>query len=397
MILWAGRMNDLKGYLLLASLLLAGYVVVLYNRPEPVNWTPTYARTDKIPYGTFILYQQLTQLFPGAEVHSSRRPVYNTLQQYAAVPGNYLVVADAVTIDRSDYTQIRRYLSQGGNVFVAAFEFGGLFKKQLRVEVNSPVAMRESTEVRLVQPGLGKAKYTFGTNFGNNYFARFDTARALVLGRNADGKANFISYKMGKGRLFLLASPVFFSNYALLRPAGAEYAERVLSVLPAGRSLVWDDYFSQGALDQDHTLLRVIFRYPSLSWAYLLALAGIVVFVLYGVKRRQRIIPVADPMANATLNFVRVVGQVYFQQHRNEGIAAKMVTYLFDHIRSRYRINPTADDAAAVLARHTGLDPELTDRLFSQVRAVQQARSMTDRELIQFNRTLENFYKATRS
>lgn len=66
-------------YLLSIGLLFAGYVALEYHRPKPLDWTATYINKDKIPYGTYVLYDQLPQLLGTDSIEAVRLPVYNQL------------------------------------------------------------------------------------------------------------------------------------------------------------------------------------------------------------------------------------------------------------------------------------------------------------------------------
>ena len=63
-----------------------------YNRPKPLDWTPTYFNKDKIPYGTFVLFDQLPRLLGTDSVAVVRLPAYSQLtgaapDAGAGVPG----------------------------------------------------------------------------------------------------------------------------------------------------------------------------------------------------------------------------------------------------------------------------------------------------------------------
>lgn len=72
-------------------LLFAAYVALEYNRPKPIDWTPTLVNKDRIPYGTYVLYDQLSRLLGTDSVATSRLPIYNQLT------GLSLETSDALT------------------------------------------------------------------------------------------------------------------------------------------------------------------------------------------------------------------------------------------------------------------------------------------------------------
>ena len=73
------HITTFRVYLLGLALLFAAYVLVESHRPKPLDWTPTYINTDKIPYGTYALFDQLPHLLGTDSIEVTRLPVYNQL------------------------------------------------------------------------------------------------------------------------------------------------------------------------------------------------------------------------------------------------------------------------------------------------------------------------------
>jgi len=394
-------MKDLKICLVIAFSLLIVYCVIQYNRPRPVDWKPTYLNTDKIPYGTYILYHQLNDIFPGATIHSSRQAVYNTLAENKYVPGSYILVAYRVNIDQDDYDELINYIKKGNAVFIASFYVSKFLRDTLKLKINSgqTLSLTKKTKVSFTNPALNPAQtYTFDRQTGGQYFSKFDTSRAVVLGKNQYNHSNFIRYQFGKGYLYLMPSPDYFINYNLLKPEESNYAAKALSYLPAKGEIIWDEYASAGAEDAEGSPMRVFLSHPELRWAYFIALFSLLFFVLYEMKRRQRIIPVADPLQNTTVDFVKVVGQLYYQQRNNLNIASKKVTFFLEHIRSRYQLKTNVLDQGLIqdLINKSGTDADLINRIFKYIGFVQTGKKITDQELIQLNYLTEQFYKQSR-
>ena len=327
-------MKDLKIYIISATILFTIYVVANFNRPKEVNWQETYINKDKIPFGTFIMYDRLKDLFPDAEIKALRQPIYNVLTDDSIKQSSYIIITGDIGISKIDYEQLTKYISKGNDVFLAASSFGNLLAKNLKITTNTSFKVKqENTAVRFVNPALNKTKtYLIDKGAGNNYFDRLDTSKTTVLGENTDGKANFIKYRFGKGNLYLLANPKMFSNYSLLKPAGAAYAATALSYIKNTKQVIWDEYYTQGP-GGNESPMRVFLSNPQLSSAYYIALFGLFVFVVYEIKRRQRIIPVMETPTNSTLDFVTVVGQVYYEKRNNSNIALKKTAYFLEYLR----------------------------------------------------------------
>jgi len=105
-------MRDFKIYVYIAITTLLVYVVVLYNRPAPVNWQPTLNYEDKIPFGTYVFYHQLHDIFPDAQVTNTSESIYNLFSKQL-LPGNYIIVSKEVKIDKVDLEQLKKYIRAG--------------------------------------------------------------------------------------------------------------------------------------------------------------------------------------------------------------------------------------------------------------------------------------------
>ena len=92
-------MKGLRLYLIGSAIAVIVYLVAQYYKPQPTNWTPTYLKEDKIPYGLYILKQRITDILPGAKVRVSRQPVYNTLKGQHFKSSSYLLVAGSINME----------------------------------------------------------------------------------------------------------------------------------------------------------------------------------------------------------------------------------------------------------------------------------------------------------
>ncbi|MCC3152688.1 hypothetical protein Q3A66_06740 [Hymenobacter sp. BT770] len=97
------HLTTFRLYLLGIALLFVGYVALEYNRPKPLNWAHTYINKDKIPHGTFVLYDQLPHLLGTDSIETVRLPVYNQLtgsDEPAAIDAS----ADSATVAQGETT-----------------------------------------------------------------------------------------------------------------------------------------------------------------------------------------------------------------------------------------------------------------------------------------------------
>lgn len=395
-------MRSFRIYLGIGILLLLLYVVAEYNKPAPLNWRPTLSYQDKIPFGAYITYNELHQIFPESKIVNTNENFYDLFHGKNVSASNYLIITNSVNFTKYDFSELKTYVKKGNSVFIAAKDFTGpmgsqeTFTDSLHLNV-SVLHTLDSIGLHFTNNNLKAHDYKFDRGIANYFFNQFDTTKAVVLSKNEYGNANLIRYQFGKGYLYLCANPGIFTNYGLLNNHGADYVAKTLSYLPVQSVIYWDHY-QNGDIVEDTSPLRVFFSHPSLEWAYYISLFGMVIFILYEMKRRQRIIPVIEPLKNSTVQFVNVVGQVYYEQRNNMNIARKKILFFLEHIRTKYYLKTNTLDAefAEKLSQKTGIEISFIKDVIGHMNYVNAQRQINDHELILLNQLIEQFYIKSR-
>jgi hypothetical protein len=392
-------MRDFKAYIFIASLILVIYLVAQYQQPQPIDWTPSYLKEAKIPFGTKILYDRLPDIFPGAKVKNYREPMYNVLNDHGVTNATYIIICDYASITTPDFDKMIPFIKQGNDVFISSTSFGDTLtnKFKLQTDINYEVTNQPDT-IHFTNSGLDPLKeYIIEKELREEHFSDFDTTKAISLAQNNRKQSTFIKFNMGKGSLYLSTDPRLFTNYSLLKPEGAEYAAKALSYLKNRKTIIWDEYYNVGR-DGEVSEFRLLFSKEPLRWAYYISLISVIVYVLYQMKRRQRIIPVITPLENSTLGFVTVVGQVYYERRDNSNIAQKKVTYLLEYIRQKYRLqtNKLDQDFTATLSGRVDMSIDEARELVNIINYVLSKASVSDQELIRANHLIEQFYIRSR-
>ncbi|RNL49663.1 DUF4350 domain-containing protein [Pedobacter jejuensis] len=390
-------MKGYKIYLAIGIILVLIYLVAQFNKPTPTDWSASYLKKDKIPYGTFILYNRLNDILPKTIIKSTSLPIYNTVQNNKLKNSAYLFISPQIEISKVDFEQLRKFIIAGNKVFIASYDLGRYANKALKLQVATNFTQNGSS-LNFTNPKLKTVvNYGFEKGIGSNYFSKIDTNKATVLGIDANNKPNFIKYDYGKGSLFLMAGPGFYSNFNLLDKYGAEYAAKSLSYLYGAETLIFDEYstiIKTGETD----ILRVFFKHPELKYAYYLCIFGLLLFVFYDIKRRQRIIPIADPYTNTSVEYAHVVSSVYYHERNNLDIALKQINYLMEHLRSKYFIKTNVIDSnfAETLRLKTGINEALAKNITRHLMQTQTLNEYSDGQLILLNDIIEQFYKNTK-
>ncbi|MDB5246671.1 MAG: hypothetical protein JWQ40_1065 [Segetibacter sp.] len=390
-------MKGYRNFIIVFAVVLVLYIVTEVNRPKPVNWTVTLSKNDKIPYGGFIMYQQLKDLFRNATVQSFREPLYEQINNFDESNTAYIVLTPTFNPSNADVLEMKNYVSKGNYFFASANAFSKSFLDSFNVATGTrySINVKDTTSINFVNPSVRSAtNYTFQTGTIDQYFSKIDTAKVVLLGINNHREPNFIKIPYGEGAFFLHANALCFSNYFLLFKNNASYTAKALSYIPAEvTSIYWDEYSKLGRAGAA-TPLRFLLSNEYLRWALRLGIIGLVLYVLFQMKRRQRVIPVIEPLQNSTLDFIKTVAGVYFNTKDNTGIADKKVSYFLEFVRQRFNL-PTQqldDNFIEQLSRKSSVEKEYVAELVTMLAGLQGQR-VSDNLLVLLNNKIDHFYK----
>ncbi|MEO6979679.1 MAG: DUF4350 domain-containing protein, partial [Mucilaginibacter sp.] len=328
-----------------------------------------------------------------------RQPIYNVIAEDSITNTPYIIICSGISPSKTDYNQLAKYVKAGNDVFIAAGYFGDVFEKNLGVETKNNLKLFNTfSKVNFLSHHLKTPKdIRIDKAVANTFFSKFDTLRAVVLSQDGNGEANFLRYTLGKGNLYLCANPQFFGNYSLLNHEADIYAATALSFIKPAKQIALDEYYTQGDLGEDSPM-RLFLSNPALQWAYYIALFSLLAFVLYEIKRRQRIIPVIQPLKNSSLEFVNVVGRVYYEKRDNANLAQKKVLYFLTWLRDEYQVktNKFDDEFTEKIIGKLGISRAAANDLVNYIKYISVQHHVTDRELIELNKLIEQIYNQAR-
>ena len=391
-------MKAYRRFIFAFVIVLALYIAAELNRPTPVNWSVTLSKEDKNPFGSYIFYNQLHDLFQEAEIKSYRLPVYDQINDYTDSNSAYFLIDPEFKFSKEDFDELLNYVSLGNYVFISSYSFSKRISDSLHVETSKRITLRDkdSVKINFINPSLRAASdYRFNRFSIDEYFEKIDTNTTIVLGSNQFKDVNFIKMPFGNGAFFIHANPLVFTNYFMLMRNNAKYTSAALSYIPAGvKKIYWDEYYKSGRGGLQSPM-RFILGNVYLKWAYRIALLTMLVFILFEMKRRQRAIPVVAPLRNSTLDFVQTVGTVYFNQHDNKNIALKKIQFLMDYIRSHFYLSTTNinEEFIESLIKKSGINENEITSLMNDIGYVLNDGNITDNILLQLNNSIDSFYK----
>lgn len=374
-------------------------IIIKSMQPEELNWEESYTSKDKIPFGCYVTHDLLSDIFPGDDlkITNAELPVYNTLKNSFYFNTNYIFINNIFNPDRLDIEYLLKFADEGNNVFICASWYGKDFQDSLGVFTSyNFFSQDDSSIINFTDEEIKTdSGYKFKEGYPGTYFTKFDTAKANVLATDSSGFNVFFSMKYGKGNIFLSTIPAAFSNYYLLKNETNGFAFKSLSYLPV-QNVIWDEYYKVGN-KYNSTPLRFIVSQSALAWAYYLMLIGVIIFIIFYGRRRQRRIPIIKPFENTTLEFVSIVGNLYYQQKNHSTIAKKISIFFFEYLRNKYFLQSSEldDQGIKIISEKTKYPFEKLKSIIQSLKGTFHRNNITDSELIYLNNRIEDFYKKT--
>ncbi|MDQ3277931.1 MAG: DUF4350 domain-containing protein [Bacteroidota bacterium] len=405
-------MKKIVPYIAGGLLLVLLVIVIMASRGRPIRRMDeriTLRQRDSIPYGTSAVKALLPSLFPQAEIYKDVRypGSWDDVDSYKKEQA-VIMIADYFHADDDELDRISRFAARGNTVFIAARAFSdeaanyfnltfGDSYNYLGTSSNDSMKLRLETSVFSVD-----SLFTYPGIKYEGFIQNRVEGRTAVMGRNAAGSANFVRLQKDAGNIYLHTAPLAFSNYFILHKKNIDYVERALSVIPHDvKAVLWNEYFLEKLRNpsqkKDTDWLATLLKYPSFRWGLLTAGATLFLFLLLGMRRKQRVIPPHPKPKNDSMDFVKTLGRLYYDQRDHKNLAEKMGAYFLEHVRTQYKMATHTLDKEFVRTLHVKSgypEPEL-QTIVKSIAEHAQAYDISEGRLARFHQQLELFYQNT--
>ena len=379
---------------LLISLILILILFLLFS-PKEINWSYSFSKDDKIPFGNFVTYKAINEIFDDG-ILSVDEPIYNNIEVKYDSAMNYIFINDNFSPDKLDIQTLHEFIKKGNNVFIAAGYFNKSFSDTFNIKTSLSFINEDTLQVNFCNPGIKRDQnYKYKKVPFDNYFTSFKDSNTVVLGLNNSEQANFIKIIIGEGNLYLNLVPLAFTNYNILDTLNSDYIFKALSYLPSEYNTYWDEYYKSGK-SMIRTPLIYVLSTESLKWAYYISILIILVYIIIEGKRKQRIIPVIKPLSNTTLQFVETIGKLYYQKKDHKNIAAKKINYFLDQLRNNYYIKGKTfnEEEMSLISEKSKVSLTKIRTIFSFIKNIELETKISEDELKNLNYLIESFYNS---
>jgi len=378
-----------------------------FNKQAVPSLKETFSKKDKNPFGGYVFYNQLQQIFYHNDLHTEKQNFETVWQHISDTASLYISISKNLYLSEAAQKAMLNYVNSGNTLFISSENIDSSLLDSLGCKTNHSVTKAAYPEdMNYTSVSMDKslyydtALYTYFYLPFAGYFNKYDTSITNILGTNEKGRANFIEIFYGKGRVFLQCEPRALSNYFLLQHKNYLYLQNLFTfTAKIPEHVYWDDYYNKRnfpvSVNGDKNVFQLLLQYPATAGALWLLLLLLALYILFGGKRRQRIVTTIPPNTNTTVAFTETIGRLYLQKKDNSNIAGKMIMYFHEHIRKQYFLNTSHvnDEFITTLSKKSNVPYQTTAALFKLINRLQDAREISDEQLLFLNRQIDIFYK----
>lgn len=387
--------------------------VIFLTSCTKTDWVENYREKEKSPFGNYIISEEAKTLFEEEEITFLKENFYDYHLFYenrdSTKNSNYILIKNAAYKQTEEGTQeLLDFVKQGNTAFIALNYFKVNFKEALEFTTNnidkdifSVAALKElKGEFYLKNKDFDNKTYNFDRNIRRNYFLQYNENKTIVLGTTKiDGEEvpNFIKIYHGKGAFYLHTNPVVFTNYYLLK-GKTDYVAHLLSYLPKN-TILWDAHIKTSkyseSTEQQLSVFKFFLQHKSLTWFLFVSFIGLLLFMLFNARRKQRAIPVILPLKNTTVAFTQTISNLYLSEADHKNLVDKKIAFFLEKVRSKYLIETANLNTIFIekLAAKSGNELQKTKYLIHTIIALNKKTECSEEELIVLHKMIENFLK----
>jgi hypothetical protein len=393
-------------YFLLLAVFMALVFAYQYFSPKPFNWRETFYRNDKQPFGSYVFddvvsssvsdYRVINQTF--YQIYRDELATNDDSIVFLSENRKSFLVTESFLsgFGSVDMQAVDSLLMQGHKIMLCLGSFPFDMESALWFEGKRDYYASYFSLYEHIKRGYARDLLFFGADSlcpeqiyavypqmhtqslregSPDYWYQSQTEEKdssklaedhircdslEILVRDNECRPVAMRLFMGEGELFLVATPLMFTNYGILDEGNASYAFRLLSYLADRPVIRIEGYNRYADAAGGDSPLRYLLQQPPLRWALYASLATIVLFMIFTARRRQRVIPVVHPPANETLRFTQLIGNLYYQRKDYKDMIVRKYLYFTTEVKRLNGLDLQTgepdEELARRLAERTGQD-----------------------------------------
>lgn len=388
-----------KFFVIASFLALIGIFSILRTE-KAEEWSLTLDASDKKPFGTYVFDSLMRHRF-GEKYQKSDLTLYQ-INENSRRSKTLILVTNNLNLTPDDIHEIKVNAENGTRYIFASNFYSEAFCDTFNIrQESSPLNIdfwRKSdndtilTNFKLLNNGRTASLIPVERGLINGYISDYHpNSKPLVK-----NQFSVVALKtpIGKGSVDICSSPLFFTNYFLLKKQYHAITNHILSNITTDEVVYATKYITQQK--NEESIFKNLLSNSALKSMFYLTLLILLLFFIFGAKRKQRIIPIIEPLRNTSLDFIKLIGRMYFLKENHTDLCFKKFSYLKEHLSQKHFIRFTDENPDLLyqtIATKTGIEQKEVRQLFTRMNQIAKNNiHINKEELHQLIKAMERFY-----
>jgi len=374
------------------------------NQEREVDWNPYFESEYKTPLGTKVFRDELKYVFKDSKIKDISGNTEEYLQNNTYDNATYVYINPRFYNEKMESYHLLQFAKKSNSIFMASYFEDDYFLNELGVQITDKAYKKYELKLHYLKPK--EQNYAIDNKFQSiHYFSHLpENAKVLgsvKIGQNFEPNFVMLTLKNETGYIFLHANPELFSNYYMLNKTDGLYALNTLNHLKHTSYLLWDGsgthrrYTTQPSEGGIKDTLRFIFSSKSLSAAFFIAIAAMLLFAGFNYKRIIRSIPIHKPLNNNSLAFTKLVGNLFMDYENHIDLARYRMIYLMDNLKRKFNLDTSELDEQFThkLAEKSAISQEELTPFVRQLNKIKNTGYLSKTDFLAFNKSIEQYTK----
>lgn len=387
-------------FCIIALIILLVSIFFKIKHVPDIKWKRDFDMEKHDAGDAFLFYELLNKKYGPDNVELYKEDDFEYLEDYQN--SLLVILQDGISLDSIMTEQLVDFISGGNEALVIAEKFKtseGFYESEL----SNRSTMRHSTSkltwldctsyvmehywYHLDSTNVYKSYY-FEEEWDDNY-----TAAKTLLYLN-DSLPVFRQVDIDSGKLYVHTMPDMFMNILGLQDAYRQNFNKTFSLFDNDRVVVHKfrrKNFNAGA--NEDSLLKYILSQRALKYAYYLGLIFSIIFLAFSAKRKQKYIPLIEPVENTSLEYIHTTSELFRAQKQNRKLVPHLGRVYHHKIAKRYYLDHDNPEFMQKLAIKSKVPIALIEKIEKQIKSA-GVHEFNDDQLFKLYNDINSFFKS---
>ncbi len=375
--------------------LLAAFVVLFIQLyfPNPINWKRNFNTQSKDPYGLYVFNQELPHLLKDQKLTKTSLSPYEYFLDNEQTIDNkttYLFVENKSGLDDVSVKQLLKKVSNGADLIIASESFyygNSYFLDTLRIHLHNI----KTNNLHFVNKKSATDTLKIKDEY-NSFFTVKNPVNYTAIAK-LNNNISFVSTQFGKGTIYISATPILLTNFYILNKEfnSKIFTEEFVSFIKNENVIWFDENYNPNERESNNSIFNVILKYKSLRYAWYTLVIGLILFLIFYGKRKQRIVPIIEPVKNTTIEYIETVGNLYYQENNHTQLLNKQIKLALHFIRTEWKIvtQDINEDFKTKLQQKSLANSADINQFVNFITNFNAQKTYSQTDLIEFNQLLQ--------